>query len=60
MKPIMTLCEVCQKRVFMLWFTIAGDRRAKCGECCSPRRAEAQRVFPDHDAGDEDRTEAVA
>lgn len=57
----MTPCEVCGRRVFVLWFSPwGGDGRTKCGRCSRPQRADIQRVFPEHDAGDEDRTQERA
>lgn len=53
---LMTPCDVCGRRVFVLWFALYGDK-FKCGQCSTPKRADVQRVFPCHDAGDEDRTE---
>lgn len=59
--PIFTACEVCGKRVFVTWFSPwGGDGRCKCGQCAKPPRADVQRTFPDHDAGDEDRTHYAA
>ena len=60
MSHLMTKCEVCGKLVFCTWFSIAGDRKCKCGQCSKPQRAEMQRAFPEHDPGDEDRTVAVS
>lgn len=60
---LMMTCDRCGARVFCVWiaFGIAGSnmerRRSACGWCKRPPAADVQHVFPDHDAGDEDRTE---